>query len=158
MDVRITVETTFDNGEKRTHPLDTISRPYRVTCPERFGLRLNHGKKIVGQIQKAILLDQVEEIIRESRVCPTCSRIRAIHDYRRRVLDTLFGRVRVNAARLRRCFCDATQPKHSLFRWLCTSLQPMPQSMVHSHARAADWRSVGPKLATVSSSNGMKPV
>ena len=56
MDVRITVETTFDNGEKRTHQLDTISRPYRVTYPEGFGLRLEDGKKIVGQIQKAILL------------------------------------------------------------------------------------------------------
>lgn len=59
MDVRITVETTFDTGEKRIHQLDTISRPYRVTCPEAFGLRLEDGKKIVGQIQKAILCDQV---------------------------------------------------------------------------------------------------
>lgn len=32
MDVRITVETTFDDGEKRTHKLDAISRPCRVTC------------------------------------------------------------------------------------------------------------------------------
>jgi hypothetical protein len=31
MDVRITIETTFDNGEKRTHQLEGISRPYRVT-------------------------------------------------------------------------------------------------------------------------------
>lgn len=107
MDVRITVETTFDNGEKRIHQLDSISRPYRVTCPEGFGLRLEDGKRIVGQIQKAILSDQIEEITRESRVCPTCSQVRAIHDYRTRVLDTLFGRVRVKAARLRRCSCDA---------------------------------------------------
>lgn len=105
MDVRIMVETTFDNGEKRIHQLDSISRPYRVTCPEGFGLRLEDGKRIVGQIQKAVLSDQIEEISRESRVCPTCSQVRAIHDYRTRVLDTLFGRVRVKAARLRRCSC-----------------------------------------------------
>jgi len=106
MDVRITVETTFDNGEKRTHQLDGISRPYRVTCPEGFGLRLEDGKRVVEQIQRAILCDQVEEITRESRVCPTCASVRAIHDYRTRVLDTLFGRLRVKAARLRRCSCD----------------------------------------------------
>lgn len=106
MDVRITIETTFDNGEKRSHQLDSISRPYRVTCPEGFGLRLEDGKKIVGQIQKAYLFDQIEEITRESRVCPTCSRVRAIHDDRTRVLDTLFGRLQVKAARLRRCSCD----------------------------------------------------
>lgn len=107
MDVRITIETTFDNGEKRTHQLDGISRPYRVTCPDGIGLRLEDGKRIVEQIQRVVLYDQVDEIIRESRVCPTCGSVRAIHDYRTRVLDTLFGRVRVKAARLRRCSCDA---------------------------------------------------
>ena len=93
MDVRITIETTFDNGEKRTHQLEGISRPYRVTCPEGFGLRLEDGKRVVEQIQRAILCDQVKEITRESRVCPTCASVRAIHDYRTRVLDTLFGRI-----------------------------------------------------------------
>ena len=107
MDVRITIETTFDNGEKRTHQLDGISRPYRVTCPDGIGLRLEDGKRVVEQIQRAILCDQVEEIIRESRVCPDCASFRAIHDYRTRDLDTLFGRVRVKAARMRRCSCDA---------------------------------------------------
>jgi hypothetical protein len=99
MDGRITIETTFDNGEKRTHQLECISRPYRVTCPEGFGLRLEDGKRFVEQIQRAILCDQVEEITRESRVCPTCASVRAIHDYRTRVLDTLFGRLPVKAAR-----------------------------------------------------------
>ncbi len=63
-------------------------------------------KRIVEQIQRAIICDQVDEITRESRVCSTCASVRAIHDYRTRVLDTLFGRLRVKAARLRRCPCD----------------------------------------------------
>ena len=53
MDVRITIETTFENGEKRTHQLDGISRPYRVTCPDGIGLRLEDGKRIIEQIQSA---------------------------------------------------------------------------------------------------------
>jgi hypothetical protein len=107
MDFRITVETTVDNGEKRTHQVEGISRPYRVTCPEGFGLCVEDGKRVVEQIQRPVLCDQVEEINRESRVCPTCASVRAIHDYRTRVLDTLFGRIRVKATRLRRCPCDA---------------------------------------------------
>jgi hypothetical protein len=35
MDVRITIETTFDNGEKRTHQLDAEVRQLWVGC-ERF--------------------------------------------------------------------------------------------------------------------------
>ena len=107
MDIRIMIETTFDNGEKRTHQLNRISRSDRVSCPNGIGLRLEDGKRIVEQIQSAILCDQIEKIIRESRVCPTCASARVIHDYRTRVHDTLFGRVRVKAARLRRCSCDA---------------------------------------------------
>jgi hypothetical protein len=99
MDVRITIETTFDNGEKRTHQLEGISRPYCVTCPDGIGLRLEDGKRIVEQIQRVVLYDQIDEIIRESRVCLDCASVRAIHDYRTRVLDTLFGRLRVKAAR-----------------------------------------------------------
>ena len=91
MEVRIMVETAFENGEKRIHQLDRISRPYRVTCPEVFGLRLEDGKRVVEQIQQAILCDQVEETTRESCVCPTCASVRAIHDYSTRVLDTLSG-------------------------------------------------------------------
>lgn len=100
MDVRITIETTFDNGEKRTHQLDGISRPYRVTCPDGIGLRLEDGKRIVEQVQRVVLYDQVDEIIRESRVCPDCASVRPIYDYRTRDLDTLFGRVRFKAARV----------------------------------------------------------
>ena len=62
----------FENGEKRTHQLEGISQSYRVTCPEGFGLRLEDGKMVVEQIQRAFRCDQVEELTRESRVCPTC--------------------------------------------------------------------------------------
>lgn len=118
MDVRITVEPAFDNGKKRIHQLDGGSRPYRVTCPEGLGLRPKDGKRVAGQIQQASLCDQVKPITRESRVCPACSPVRAIHDCRTRNLDTFFGRVSVKAARLRRCSCNAKGgggPKRAAF-------------------------------------------
>ena len=131
MDVRITIETTFDNGEKRTHQLDGISRPYRVTCPDGIGLRLEDGKRILEQIQRVILYDQVDEIIRESRVCPDCASVRAIHDYRTRDLDTLFGRVRVKAARMRRCCVMPGQrrcPVDLFLRWPISFQTGLPRS------------------------------
>ena len=62
---------------------------------------------MVEQIQRVILCDRFEEIIQRSRVCPTCASVRALHDYRTRMLNTLLGRLRVKAARFRRCSCDA---------------------------------------------------
>ena len=61
-----------------------------------------HGYAFVAMrnVETEILCDQVEEITRESRACPTCSKVRVMHDYRTRVFDTLFGRLAVKAARL----------------------------------------------------------
>ena len=92
MDVRIIVETTFENGTTKRHRLGRLSRPFRRTQPEGFGLLLEDAKTILGQLQNAILRDQIEEISEASRICPDCDGVRAIHDYRSRVLDTLFGR------------------------------------------------------------------
>ncbi len=107
MDVRIIVETTFENGTTKKHRLGRLSRPFRHTQPEGFGLLLEDAKMILGQLQNAILLDQIEEISEASRICPDCDGVRAIHDYRSRVLDTLFGRFQVKAPRIRRCACNA---------------------------------------------------
>ena len=107
MDVRIIVETTFENGTTKTHRLGCLSRPFQRTQPEGFGLLLEDAKTILGQLQKAILRDQIEEISEAGRICPACGTVRAIHDYRSRVLDTLFGRFQVTAPRIRRCACNA---------------------------------------------------
>ena len=105
--MRIIVETTFENGTTKRHHLGRLSRPFRRTQPEGFGLLLEDEKTILGQLQNAILRDQIEEIAEASRICPACEEIRAIHDYRSRVLDTLFGRFEVKAPRIRRCACNA---------------------------------------------------
>lgn len=107
MDVRIIVETTFENGTTKTRRVGRLSRPFRSTQPEGFGLLLEDAKSMLWQLQQAILLDQIEEISEASRVCPDCNKVRAIHDYRPRVLDTLFGRFQVKAPRIRRCACNA---------------------------------------------------
>lgn len=107
MDVRIIVETTFENGTTKARRLGRLSRPFRSAQPEGFGLLLEDAKSMLGQLQEANLLDQIEEISEASRVCPDCNKNRAIHDYRPRVLDTLFGRFRVKIPRVRRCACNA---------------------------------------------------
>ncbi len=107
MDVRIIVETTFENGKTRTRRLGRLSRPFQSTQPEGFGLLLEDAKSILWQLQNAVLLDQIEEISEASRICPDCNRVKAIHDYRPRLLDTLFDRFHVKGPRIRRCACKA---------------------------------------------------
>ncbi len=107
MDVRITVETIFENGTPKTHHPGHLSRPYGQAQPGEIGLLLEDVRTLLAQLQTAILLDQIKEISAASRICPDCTKIRAIHDYRPRVLDTLFGRFHGVTPRIRRCACNA---------------------------------------------------
>jgi hypothetical protein len=50
MGIRMTVETTFDHGEKGAHQFLDISRPYPETCPEGPGWLPKGGKVAAEQI------------------------------------------------------------------------------------------------------------
>jgi hypothetical protein len=75
MDVRIIVETTFENGTTKTWRLGRLSRPVRSTQPEGFGLLLEDAKSMLWKLQQAILIDQIEEISEASRVCADCNKV-----------------------------------------------------------------------------------
>lgn len=107
MDVRIIVETTAETGEKWTEELRRFS--LNDQCHSHLGLQLEQGKAILAQLQGSILRHQIEEISAASRLCPCCGRARPVHDYRTRVLDTLFGRFRLRILRRRKCSCREGQ-------------------------------------------------
>jgi hypothetical protein len=119
MDVRIIVETTAETGEKRTEELHDLSLTDQ--CHGELGLKLKQGKAILAQLQGAILRHQIEEISAASRTCPCCGSSRPVHDYRSRVLDTLFERFRIRILRRRKCSCrlgqsDALSPLAQVLR------------------------------------------
>lgn len=111
MDVRILIETEFENGDGRRHDLGRLSRPTRIICGEGVGLMLEDAREIMKRLQAAIVVDQIEELAQTSRTCPSCQTRRRIHDYRPRKLDTLFGRISVRAPRIRPCHCQASDQR-----------------------------------------------
>jgi hypothetical protein len=89
--------------ERRVHDVGVLERRSTEACAEDFGLSLAEGKVILKESQQAVLQDQVEEISEIERVCQTCQTYLPIHDRRSRRIDTLFGRVTVEAPRVRIC-------------------------------------------------------
>jgi hypothetical protein len=108
MDIRIIVETTFGDGTKKLRDVGEIRRSHEHAGSENLGLRLVEAKSLLTQLQEIILQDQIDELLRAIRNCSACGKRRAIHDDRGRILDTLYGRFRVKAPRLRPCPCEAT--------------------------------------------------
>ena len=70
MDIRIIVETTAATGNKRTHELGRLSLSSQGHGD--MGLRLEDAKDTLGQLQKAVLNAQVEEVSQAHRRCPDC--------------------------------------------------------------------------------------
>ena len=106
MDVSIFVETTFDDGETTRRNIGRLRREPDEFGSENVGLLLDDAKTLLRCLQEAIVQDQVDEAIKARRKCDSCTKQRPIHDDRGRVLDTLFGRIRVKWPRLRRCLCQ----------------------------------------------------
>lgn len=105
MKFKIRLETEFGWGEKRSHEICTLERRSVDASEEDLGLCLVEAKSILNEIQRALLQDQVEEIGEIARVCRFCGTYLPVHDRRRRRIDTLFGRVIVEAPRVRICMC-----------------------------------------------------
>ncbi|WP_299748813.1 hypothetical protein [uncultured Boseongicola sp.] len=61
MDVRIMIETEFENGDLRRHDLGRLPRPTAMICGETIGLMLEVARAILERLQKAIVVDQVVE-------------------------------------------------------------------------------------------------
>lgn len=105
MDVKIIVETTFDDGEIQRRNIGRLRRTPDELGPENLGLLLEEAKYFLRRLQEAILREQLDEALEARRKCICCGKRRVIHDDRGRVFDTLFGRFRVKSPRLRRCAC-----------------------------------------------------
>ena len=106
MKFRIKLETEFGWGETRSHEICTLERRTVDVSEENLGLSLAEAKSLLKEMQHALLQDQVEEISEIARVCRFCGTYLPVHDRRRRRIDTLFGRVIVEAPRVRMCMCQ----------------------------------------------------
>ena len=102
MDARINVKTTTEAGGKRKQQIIRFNLPSQYHGD--LGLKLEHSKALLAQLQLAIIQQQIEEISNASRSCPCCGRAMPIHDYRTRMIDTHFGRFPLRVPR-RKCFC-----------------------------------------------------
>ena len=107
MEIRITVETTFEDGNTQAGDIGRLCRAPDKLGSESLGLHLAKAKNFLKPLQEAVLQGQTDEALNARRVCGDCGNLRPIHDDRGRILDTLYGRFQVKSPRLRQCSCQA---------------------------------------------------
>lgn len=107
MEIRISVETTFEDGNTQTCDIGRLCRAPDKLEPESPGLHLAEAKNLPKLLQEAVLQGQIDEALNPKRVCGDCGNLRPIDDDRGCILDASYGRFQVKSPKLRRCSCQA---------------------------------------------------
>jgi len=102
MRYRIKVEWEGEDGGSETAELGEVeARP----CSTEFdvGLKLVAAQEIMARLQRVVTTQQLERHCQAARCCPSCQAPQNVKDYRTRTLDTVLGRMVVDAPRFDSC-------------------------------------------------------
>src|SRR5271165_3253950 len=102
LEFNIIVNWHREDGSIATTQLGTLDRG-ACRSAEEVGLELADAKRILGRLQEIVVSEQLQRYCEGVRPCPRCHRRRHLKDYRRRRLDTVFGRLSVRAPRFDGC-------------------------------------------------------
>jgi hypothetical protein len=110
----VRLEARTDQGEVETTELVTFNRLVADGSLAELGLALSEAKAVMAKLQVTMVQSQLAEYAARHRICPQCRVSQPLKDRRTRRLQSLFGRVDVEAPRFRVCRC------RPLGRW-CTN-------------------------------------
>src|SRR5450756_1645169 len=92
-------------GEEDGLPLATFTRPIDGATVADFGLSLEEGRQLLRDLQQAVVQSQIDAYDSARRRCRHCGAYRLIKDWRKRVVATTLGEVRVRVPRVVSCLC-----------------------------------------------------
>jgi hypothetical protein len=103
----VRLEAVFEDGRASViTEIGAVERSdLQVSPSTAFGLTLAEGKILIAQLQSAICQDQIHAAARLDRICRGCGTQRPHHDTRTRTVQSLFGKIVVDAPRFRACRC-----------------------------------------------------
>lgn len=87
--MNIWVELIGANGKQQRQKIASVVRDQARF--QDFGLSLDEGKNLQNRAQQELTQFQVDQAAKMDRRCSACCSLRSIHDYRSRVVHTLFG-------------------------------------------------------------------
>ena len=90
-----------DDGSETTEEGVVLDKDHE--CLEQLGLTLAEGKQLLREVQRRVLERQVTAFLSDETACPKCGRQRGTKDHKVLGLRTLFGKMTLQSARLRRC-------------------------------------------------------
>lgn len=101
----VKLEASTEWGDTQTFEIGRLTRRVAGLASHEVGLTLDEAKAFLAELQRRVVQTQIDEKVFAVRICSDCLSVRPIRDRRTRVLQTLFGTVRVAAPRIKLCVC-----------------------------------------------------
>ena len=109
MEWRIKLEARSGWRGVETFKVASFKRCVVGLTAEEIGLSLEEAKQILAELQRRVLQTQMEEYTYCARACSACLKMRRQRACRTRTIQTLFGKVTVEAPRISICPCSNTR-------------------------------------------------
>jgi len=114
IEMKIWAEFVGVDGVPSRRELFVVRREVEQAQIKEFGLSLEEGKSVLRHMQSEQTQFQVDQCGIRDRMCAGCGQQRALHDYQRRSVHTLFGVCHVRVPRFRTCSCSGAKGSNRL--------------------------------------------
>ena len=105
--MKVHIRMVIEDDDGHSQSVDDVAFWERSELtPGSLGLTLAEAKNLLKRIQHHTVMHQVAEHLNREQDCPVCKRPRSVKGRHRLVMRTVFGRLSLPSARLRRCPCE----------------------------------------------------
>jgi hypothetical protein len=104
--VKLTVQVVIEHGDGSTAVTEVTILEREELTDETLGLSLAEGKAILAQLQEAMVAQQAASYSAAQQTCPVCGAQRRRKGHHQIVVRSLFGTLRLDSPRFRRCLCQ----------------------------------------------------
>ena len=93
----VKLEAKTEWSDAQVFEIGHLARRAVGSASHEIGLTLDEAKTLLAEMQRRVVQTQIGETVFGARICSDCLSARPIRDRRTRLLQTLFGTVRVAA-------------------------------------------------------------
>jgi hypothetical protein len=104
--MKFTVQLVIEPGDGSTVVTEMASFEREALTEATLGLTLAESKTILAQLQERMVAQQAASYTTAQQTCPACGALRRCKGHHQIVVRSLFGTLRLDSPRFRRCVCQ----------------------------------------------------
>jgi hypothetical protein len=115
--MKIMVQLVIESGDGPAIVTEAATLTREALTEATLGLSLAESKTILAGVQEAIVAQQAAAYLATLQTCPTCGTQRRCKGHHQIVVRSLFGTLRLDSPRFRRCACQPADTQAVAVRW-----------------------------------------